>query len=242
MFAVDLTAPLPEPLRAELANAHRVVHFAWDRDRDAARCRARNRAMIENLIDAMPSPERFVFISSTAAGPAAPGTYGACKFEMEDLVRSRGGTVLIVGLVTDPEAGVAYAKIRRAVEGLPFSFRFGARFRFYPVSARELAEGFGQLASGVPPGTYAAYPAQGVAARDFLGALEREAPRFRMPMFVPSRLLVGLLRVLTKLGLGRLGAIETLSTFLYMDAARLGAVSAPAAGAPPCHPPGGMKL
>ncbi len=218
-LSADLTQPLPAALARALNGAERVFHFAWDRiiDRDAAM--ARNRAMIDNLIDAMSDPAGFVFISTTSAGPAAPGTYGAVNFAMEAHVRARGGTVLVLGLIADADAGTAYRAISGAVRGLPLHFIFDGGFRFFPLTPAEAIAAFKALLDEAEPGTYGAFPPGGVDAATFIGEIERAAPRLRIPAYVPRRAILGAVRWIWPAGLR-----ERLATFLYFDAARLAAV------------------
>lgn len=90
-------------LAAELAQAACVLHFAWTRTGSADAVRAANRAMITHLLGAMPDAGKFWFISSVSASPRPMSIYGATKHEAAELVRARGGGVLVCGLVVEPD-------------------------------------------------------------------------------------------------------------------------------------------
>src|SRR5687767_4799761 len=91
----DLTQPLPAEAASELAKADRLFHFAWTRTGSHEEVSRANREMIEHLLGAMPDASKFWFVSSVSASPKPMSTYGATKHEATELVRTRGGSVLV---------------------------------------------------------------------------------------------------------------------------------------------------
>ena len=222
IIVADLTLPLSEAHRTLIKSAgHRIFHFAWDRSLDPEKCLARNLAMVENIMQAMDNPNGLVFISTPSAGTGSISTYGKTKFALEKNVIENGGTVLIVGIVSSLENGSAYSAIKNMVCKTPFHFIFDPTYRFYPLDEDELIGSCSYFLDDFIPGTYLAFPPHGVSANDYLGIMEQECQRIRLPLYVPTKLLTAVIRMLKRLHLPWFGGIEKLATFLYSDTERL---------------------
>ncbi len=232
-LACDLSAPLPDRLRQELSSADAVVHLAWRRGTDAEAALADNRRMIENLLQGCPHPDRFLFVSTIAAGAGAPSVYGRTKFLMETLVRERGGSVLVSGLLESAELGSAYGKIEGLVAKTPFAFDFRpGDYRFYPVGAAALLARMRPFwQTHAAPGVYAGYPEPPLTPRAFFEGLEARHPRRRLPLVVPTGLLIRILVAARALRIAPAGTAERLLTLLYRDIGRLSRLAQPPGGA-----------
>lgn len=220
-IVADLTKRLERPVADALAGAARVFHFAWNRSLEPTDCLNKNLAMVDNLMGGMTDPRRFIFISSPAAGSRSPGVYGATKFAIEKTMLERGGSVLIVGLITSPEAGTAYETIRRSVCRLPFRFHFDSGYRFYPVDPEGLVEACAFFLHEFAGGTYLSFPPEGIGCREFLAAIEAQCPRLRFPIFIHTGLGLLSVRMAAKCGLVPRRLAEKLSSFLYRDRRRI---------------------
>jgi len=220
-LVVDLRRKIGEPARSIIRSADRVFHLAWVRGFDRADVERQNAAMISNLADAMADPTGLIFFSTAAAGPDAPSIYGAVKFAVEHQVREIDGSVLTVGLVTGTPPRTAYRTIEAMVRKLPLRIRFDGSFRFYSDSEENFAQACMSFLGDLPAATYAVFPPEGESSNAFLRPIEAANPRPRLPLWLPSGLILACTRLFGRLGLMPRGLGERLMALLYSDTARL---------------------
>lgn len=217
----DLKKPLSTEIADEIRHANLVFHMAWERQGGRLEQAESNRRMLGTLFQAMADPARLFFLSSVAAGDAAPSAYGFAKFRCEHYVSERGGTNLVVGLLVGTPPSGGYRLLSTTIARLPLSLRFlGRQPRAYPVLEQDLLSAFRHLADSPPqPGTYGVFTPGGVALNEFCRALEAETPRFRLSVPVPIPLVfaaAGFLEVCM-----RGDVAERLRVFFWKDDPRL---------------------
>ena len=134
-FAADLTKPLDGRAAAVFSEAYRVLHFAWVRGSDRKRVSTFNQIMVDQILDTVDQPARFVLISSTAASPKALSTYAQANWRTACRVRERGGIVAVCGLVvSEPPIGP-----NKFLQGLSRSIPVGLRLGGTPISVFTVA-------------------------------------------------------------------------------------------------------
>ena len=219
----DLTQPLPPEAASKLSAADRVFHFAWTRTGSHAEVSRANRTMIEHLLGAMTDPSRFWFVSSVSASPKPMSTYGATKHEATELVRARGGSVLVCGLVVEPDPPRGpYKMLRKNVARFPFRIRVtSGEPLVFPLRLEDLGATLVHVADhDLPPGIYRMFsPPVGFNA--FLALLEELAPKARMPMPLPAGLILKSAALAKKSRVVPVKLCDQILTFLYKDADHL---------------------
>ncbi len=219
----DLSATPDAELAAELAQAASVLHFAWTRTGSADAVSRANRAMIEHLLGAMPDPGKLWFISSVSASPRPMSTYGATKHEASELVRARGGSVLVCGLIVEPDPPRGpYRMLRKNVARFPLAFRAtSGEPLVFPLRLDDLGATLAHVVTTAPaPGSYRMFsPPLGFNA--FIGLLERLAPRRRLPAPFPAGLVLRAAALAKKSRLIPVKLCDQVLTFLYKDAPHL---------------------
>jgi len=222
--SVVIRAALDEPLAADVAaalrHAHAIFHLAWNRDPSRSRAAASNRRMIEQLLDAAAEPRRFHFVSTISASPRAPGTYGAGKHEASQLVRARGGNVVVCGLVVEPDPATgAYARLLGLVRDLPLSLRFtGAGPTVAPVRLEDVTATFVHLShEDIEPDVYRLFDPGAPGLNGFLELLERMHPRRRLRLRLSTPALLRAARLARRLALPPRSAWEQLLTLFFCD-------------------------
>ncbi len=219
----DLAAAPDEALAAELAQAACVLHFAWTRTGSAEEVSRANRAMIEHLLGAMRDAGKFWFISSVSASPRSMSTYGATKHEAAELVRARGGSVLVCGLVVEPDPPRGpYRMLQKNVARLPLAFRaVSGEPLVFPLRLEDLGAVLAHVATTAPaPGSYRMFSAP-LGFNTFLGLLEKLAPRLRVPAPFPAGLALRAAALAKKAHLIPVKLCDQVLTFLYKDATHL---------------------
>ena len=218
VIRADLGQPLADRVREALCHADRVFHFAWARGRDLARVGATNEAMVRQLIDPLSAPSRFVFISSVAGCPGTPSGYGTAKGASAALVRELGGTVLVCGLVMEHIPSGPYELLCGLVRKLPFSIRlFRDETQVFPILAEDLVNALVAVTvQDLTPGTYKLFGAPS-GFNTFLEELERRHPRRRVPVWIPTRVLLGMISWAKRLRILPWRVSDKILTFLYKD-------------------------
>jgi nucleoside-diphosphate-sugar epimerase len=219
----DLTQPLPAEAAAELAKADRLFHFAWTRTGSAEEVSRANRGMIEHLLGAMPDASKFWFVSSVSASPKPMSTYGATKHEATELVRARGGSVLVCGLVVEPDPPRGpYKMLRKNVGRFPFRIRVtSGEPLVFPLRLEDLGATLAHVSNtDLPPGIYRMFsPPVGFNA--FLALLEELAPKGRVPVPLPAGLILKSAALAKKSRVVPVKLCDQILTFLYKDADHL---------------------
>lgn len=219
----DLAQPPAPEVAAELAQAACVLHFAWTRTGSTEEVSRANRAMIEHLLGPMRDAGKFWFISSVSASPRSLSTYGATKHEAAELVRARGGSVLVCGLVVEPDPPRGpYRMLQKNVARLPLAFRaVSGEPLVFPLRLEDLGAVLAHVATTAPaPGSYRMFSAP-LGFNTFLGLLEKLAPRFRVPAPFPAGLALRAAALAKKSHLIPVKLCDQVLTFLYKDAAHL---------------------
>ena len=180
-ISADLTKPLEAGINEIIGQAEAIFHFAWLRGDDETAVLSANEAIIHHIMAPLRNKSRFYFMSSVAASPGAMSIYGQTKFRASTVVRATGGTVLVLGLVTDTAPAGAYKTLVKLVRSLPFSFRSkGSDVCIYPLPTPTLARVLIQLVENpLAAGTYNVFE-QKDSLNNFLTSLERNFPRFRI--------------------------------------------------------------
>ncbi|MCE9609052.1 MAG: hypothetical protein K8R23_02375 [Chthoniobacter sp.] len=219
----DLSAAPGAELTEALGHAACVLHFAWTRDGTAAEVSRANRCMIEHLLGAMPDAARLWFISSVSASPQPMSTYGATKHEAAELVRARGGSVLVCGLVVEPDPPRGpYRMLRKNVARFPFAFRAtSGEPLVFPLRLEDLGATLAHVVTTAPAtGSYRMFsPPLGFNA--FLALLEKLAPQRRLPAPFPAGLVLRAAALAKKSRLIPAKLCDQVLTFLYKDAPHL---------------------
>lgn len=219
----DLAQPPAPEVAAELAAAACVLHFAWTRTGSAEEVSRANRAMIEHLLGALRDAAKFWFISSVSASPRPMSTYGATKHEAAELVRARGGSVLVCGLVVEPDPPRGpYRMLQKNVARLPLAFRAASGEPLvFPLRLEDLGTVLAHVATTAPaPGSYRMFSTP-LGFNAFLGLLEKLAPRFRLPAPFPAGLVLRAAALAKKSHLVPAKLCDQVLTFLYKDAPHL---------------------
>jgi uncharacterized protein YbjT (DUF2867 family) len=213
----SLAEPLPLPVFEALRTADRVLHFAWDRRGDATGSIETNAAMVENLL-AVCRPDAFVFVSSVAGAPDAASAYGRHKHLLAERVRAAGGSVFVPGLVVeDPPAG-PYAILTKVVAKLPLAIHFtlGAP-QVYPVTMDRLLDMAEVVADPrLARGSWRGFD-EPVSINAFLRSIEARHLRARVPVPVPTRLLLSVARIVKRLPLPTRAYCDKILTFLQKN-------------------------
>lgn len=217
----DLAKPVGEEIARHLNAADRVLHFAWDRRCDASGENGANEAMVENVMRHC-SPEAFVFVSSVAGSPEARSQYGRNKHAVARQVLAKGGSVFVPGLVTDDDPQGPFKLLASTVRGLPVAFRLSQdEPNVYPVELSTLLEMLAALCAGdLRPGTYNGFT-RPVGFNAFLADLEQRYPRRRIPVRVPTPLVLSLVGRARLLPTPAPKYCDKILTFLYKDDAHL---------------------
>lgn len=226
-IAVDLSAPFDASTTALFASAERVLHFAWIRGKNEHYVGALNEAIADRILDTIRHPQRFVFVSSTAASKDALSTYARTKWRVAHRVRERGGTVLVCGLVLDAPARGPYAILRRVVAGLPLAIRLrGREVPVYTVHMGDLRKSAVVAADrDLAADSYRVFAQSPIDLNRLLSNLENELPRLRIPLPLPGSLVIGAARCAKTLGLPPVSLIDRVLTFLVKDSALLATTS-----------------
>ena len=219
----DLAVAPDAALAAELAQAACVLHFAWTRTGSAEEVSRANRAMIEHLLGELGDAAKFWFISSVSASPRPMSTYGATKHEAAELVRARGGSVLVCGLVVEPDPPRGpYRMLQKNVARLPLAFRaVSGEPLVFPLRLEDLGVVLAHVATTAPaPGCYRMFSTP-LGFNTFLRLLEKLAPRFRLPAPFPAGLVLRAAALAKRSRLVPAKLCDQVLTFLYKDAAHL---------------------
>ena len=219
----DLSSASDAELAGELAQSAALLHFAWTRTGTADAVSRANRAMIEHLIGALPDAGKFWFISSVSASPRPMSTYGATKHEAAELVRARGGSVLVCGLVVEPDPPRGpYRMLRKNVARFPLAFRaMSGEPQVFPLRLEDLGATLAHVVTTAPaPGSYRMFsPPLGFNA--FLALLEKLAPRRRLPAPFPAGFVMRAAALAKKSRLVPAKLCDQVLTFLYKDSTHL---------------------
>ena len=202
-----------------MAAADHVFHFAWTRTGRAEEVSGANRAMIEHLLGAMPGAAKFWFISSVSASPKAMSTYGATKYEAALLVRERGGSVLVCGLVVEPDPPRGpYQMLRKNVARCPFAFRVTkGEPLVFPLRLDDLGATLVHVAdSALPPAQYRMFSSP-VGLNRFIALIEQLHPRRRLPLPVRASLVLGGAALAKKMRAIPVKLCDQALTFFYKD-------------------------
>ena len=179
--------------------------------------------MIEHLIGALPDAGKFWFISSVSASPRPMSTYGATKHEAAELVRARGGSVLVCGLVVEPDPPRGpYRMLRKNVARFPLAFRaMSGEPQVFPLRLEDLGATLAHVVTTAPaPGSYRMFsPPLGFNA--FLALLEKLAPRRRLPAPFPAGFVMRAAALAKKSRLVPAKLCDQVLTFLYKDSTHL---------------------
>lgn len=215
----DLTKPVSDELREALGSADQVVHFAWIRGSNLAQVLEANQQMIDNVSSYLNDPKSFCLISSVAASPETPSTYGQAKFKISQRVLESGGTVLVAGLIVDDEPKGPYKLLVDVVKALPLSVRAApGAIKLYPLKAVDFVEGLAAfLRTYTTAGSYRLFPATPVDFNEMISSLEMKFPRKRMPVRFSYRLAMAAIKTLRGLHVPPMSLHEKLLTFLYKD-------------------------
>jgi hypothetical protein len=128
-------------------------------------------------------------------------------------------------VVEDPPAG-PYAILTKVVSKLPLALRLTSSApQVYPIEMDRLLELIDRLADPrLPPGTWRGFDAP-VAFNDFLRGIEARNPRARLPVAVPTNLLLVAARTLKRVPLRTRAYCDKILTFLHKNDAYLAKTS-----------------
>jgi len=210
-FSADLAEPLSGQIKRSIARADWIFHFAWARGENFDHVNKKNLAMIENLAQVLEKKENFCLISSVAASPNAKSTYGRTKYQAMQKVNQIGGISLVLGLVTGNPAGGAFGLLLNFVKKFPVAFRLKSPPQVYPVSIESVSRAAQKIVGSKDlHGSYGLF-GKPVSFNDFLESLEKEHPRFRLPLTLPTSLILSVASLIPfKIG-------GKLLTFLYKE-------------------------
>ena len=219
----DLAQPLTSEAASKLAVADQLIHFAWTRVGSREEVSRANLTMIENLLAAMGDASRFCFVSSVSASPSAMSTYGQAKYESAELVRLRGGSVLVCGLVVEPNPPRGpYNMLRKNIARLPFRIRLvRGEPLVFPVRLEDLGAALVKVSnSELSPDTYRMFSPP-VRFNAFVAMLEQLAPRIRVTLALPTRMILKSVAWAKKSHIVPTKLCDQILTFLYKDADHL---------------------
>lgn len=195
---------LPGSLDGEaLAGAEAVIHCAWaTRATDPERARHVNVEGTRRVLEAARARdvERFVFVSSFAAGRPAASSYGRAKKEAEDLLDPRRDLAVRPGLVLAEGAGL-YDRIRRLVERVPVVPVVGGDRPVQIVHVEDLCLAFERALERDLTGIlHVAHP-DPVPFSELLARIADSLGRKRLLVDVPAGPVIAGLRAAERLGL-----------------------------------------
>ena len=122
----DLQLPLSQTVASEISRADILLHYAWFRDADVHMASTENKLIIERILEYLPSSSQFVLISSVGASAITTSAYGKAKWEIAQVIKGKGGLVLVCGLVVSEPPFGPYAILIRWIQRLWIRPRFFA--------------------------------------------------------------------------------------------------------------------
>ena len=215
----DLTQPFSPEIKALLASVGHVFHFAWVRGHNLQRVTELNENIIDSLMEPMSDPSRFYFFSSVGAAPGASSTYGLAKWNAMNLVRAKGGSVLVCGLVVDLEPKGPFKMLCTFVEKLPISLRSAdGEPRIYPVHINDVLACVQHTVEINPsPGNYKIFITGGLDFNQFLAKLEERYPKTRIKITLNLQYILRSVALIKRSRLAPQGLSDRILTFLYKD-------------------------
>lgn len=219
---VDLTEPLSEPIAFELRSAERICHLAWTRKGSLEEANQLNQKMIDSLMDATLDPFRFCFVSTVAATSGAISDYGKTKFRALRHAQSRGGIVLICGLVIDEPPQGPFRMLTIYARMIPASVRFkNCSAKVYPVHIQDVALAIQKICeTRLEGGVYKLF-GEGMDLNLFLEKLEQACPRSRIPVVLDCDSVLRWVSFLKRARFAPRQLCEKLQTFLFKEPAEL---------------------
>jgi NADH dehydrogenase len=195
---------LPEELDEEaLAEARAVIHCAWaTRATDPERARNVNVEGTRRVLEAARARnvERFVLVSSFAAGRPAASGYGRAKKDAEDLLDPRRDLAVRPGLVLAEGAGL-YDRIRRLVERFPVVPVVGGDRPVQIVHVDDLCRAFERALERDLTGTLSVAHPDPVPFSELLARIAESLGRRPLLVDVPAGPVIAGLRLAEGLGL-----------------------------------------
>lgn len=195
---------LPGSLDAEaLAGTEAVVHCAWaTRATDPERARRVNVEGTRRVLEAARARdvERFVLVSSFAAGRPAASSYGRAKKDAEGLLDPRRDLAVRPGLVLAEGAGL-YDRIRRLVERVPVVPVVGGDRPVQVVHVEDLCRAFERALERDLTGILRVAHPDPVPFSELLARTAESLDRRRLLVDVPAGPVIAGLRTAERLGL-----------------------------------------
>lgn len=170
------------------------------------------------MIEAIPSPNSFRFISSVAASPGALSVYGRSKYRAMQLVREKGGISMVCGLVVDKAPRGPFNLLTKCVATFPIRFRFNSGGpQVYPVHLSDVTRCIEQtLREDLIPAPYKLFE-RGICLNSFLAILESIHPGARLPLFIWTPLVLTLVKLLKCIDLIPANLVDKVLTFLHKE-------------------------
>lgn len=199
--ACDLSESLSNEIIVRCKNAEILVHLAWARPKKPCDAARDNVVIFDNILKALPTDIKTLYMSSVCATADNPSYYGQAKYHLAQMIATSRRVEIIAGLVKSEPAIGPFLALQNFVCGLHGAFKFlpsPAALVAHPDQVMDaLIKGVLDFDSCDP--VVIAYDPTELRLNDLIVEILKEKSVWGLPLPLPTKLILWALYMIRKL-------------------------------------------